>query len=296
MGSRGRLALSQIRPGDRGARDRGRVAAGAWLGALSARMYSIYFSFPFLRYRPGSRASPWRAWSWRRRPGSGRWGRCARAAFAARDRHRRAATQILRRPAVRADGPLPASAPDVADDAAPRRQLADPVGADGAGARVQCRAPRRLALFLRRDRGGHVAEHFDGSGRQDATVTLVEARTEKAIADLRHLPGVVAIEPLRAVAARLRLGLRSQRVAITGLDPGGTMRQVPGFAGGTLVMPEDGIVLSVASQINWARGGGDRLRSSSWKAGAMSARSPWPPCRAIFSAARSISAAPRSTG
>ncbi len=235
-------------------------AAGAWLGALSARMYSVYFSFPFLQYRPGIASFAIAGLVVAAAAGLGALGAVRRA-------------QLLP-PATAIGAPPPESYAALPFERTglfrhlrrtslmmlrhvvnwPTRSALTVLGLAFSVALLVA------SLYFYDAIEAVIAEHFDGSGRQDATVTLVEARTEKAIADLRHLPGVVAIEPFRTVAARLRLGPRSERVAITGLDPGGTMRQVPGFAGGTLVMPEDGIVLSrrVADQLGARRG--DRLR------------------------------------
>ena len=53
--------------------------------------------------------------------------------------------------------------------------------------------------------------------RQDATISLVEPRGRRALYDARHLPGVMETEPVRIVPARLRAGVRSRTLAITGM-------------------------------------------------------------------------------
>ena len=55
--------------------------------------------------------------------------------------------------------------------------------------------------------------------RQDVTVTFVEPRSEAARYALARLPGVIAVEPQRTVAARVRAGHRERYLAITGVPP-----------------------------------------------------------------------------
>ncbi len=47
-------------------------------------------------------------------------------------------------------------------------------------------------------------------------MSFVEPRSARALAELRSLPGVMAVEPIRTVPARLRVGHRSRQLAITG--------------------------------------------------------------------------------
>ena len=236
-------------------------AIGAWLGAASARMYAVYFSFPFLQYRPGLASFGIAALVVAAAAGLGTLGAVRRA-------------QLLP-PATAMGTPPPESyAPLPLERTGLFRHLRQtslmmlrhivnwPTRSSLTALGLAFSIALLVAsLYFYDAIQAIIAEHFDRSGRQDATVTLVEARSEKAIADLRHLPGIDAIEPFRTVAARLRLGPRSERVGITGLDPGGTLRQVPGVAGGALVMPEDGIVLSrhLADQLGARRGDGLRV-------------------------------------
>ncbi len=234
--------------------------AGAWLGALSARMYATYFSFPFLHYRPGLASFGVAALVAAAAAGLGTLGSVRRA---------------QRLPPATAMGTPP-----------PESYAALPFEGTGRFARLRQTTrmmlrhivnwPARSALttlglafslallvaslYFYDAIQAIIVEHFERAGRQDATVMLVQARSEKAIFDLWHVPGVAAVEPFRMVAARLRLGPRSERVAITALDPGATMHQVPGAAGTILAMPREGIVLSrrLAEKLGARRG--DRLR------------------------------------
>ena len=55
--------------------------------------------------------------------------------------------------------------------------------------------------------------------RQDVTVSFVEPRSDAARLALARLPGVIAVEPQRSVAVRVRSGHRERYLAITGVPP-----------------------------------------------------------------------------
>ncbi len=57
---------------------------------------------------------------------------------------------------------------------------------------------------------------FHRSERQDATISFVQDLPERAFIEVTRLPGVLAAEPFRNVAARLRHGGVERRVAISG--------------------------------------------------------------------------------
>ncbi|MDH3917369.1 MAG: ABC transporter permease, partial [Rhodospirillales bacterium] len=63
-----------------------------------------------------------------------------------------------------------------------------------------------------------VQVYFHHAQRQDVTVTFTEPSAERIVHEIGRLPGVLAVEPYRAVPVRLRFGHRSERVAITGLE------------------------------------------------------------------------------
>ena len=56
--------------------------------------------------------------------------------------------------------------------------------------------------------------YFFRAQRQDISVTFIEPRNEKVLYDLAALPGVIRVEPTRAVAVRMRHGAVAERVAI----------------------------------------------------------------------------------
>ncbi len=86
--------------------------------------------------------------------------------------------------------------------------------------------------------------HFHLSQRQDVTVLFVEPTEGRAVYDLQHLPGVRSCESFRTVPVRLRLGPRSKRLAIQGVDPQGELNRVIDMQQQRVAVPANGLVLS----------------------------------------------------
>ena len=86
---------------------------------------------------------------------------------------------------------------------------------------------------------------FWDAERQDVTVTFVEPRGESARYALARLPGVVAVEPQRTVAARLRSGYRERYLAVTGVPPTPRFKRIVDRDGREIRLPPSGVVLSL---------------------------------------------------
>ena len=80
--------------------------------------------------------------------------------------------------------------------------------------------------------------------RQDVTVYYTEPRASDARHALLRLPGVLAVEPIRTVAARLRSGHRERNLAITGVPPTPRFRRIVHRSGQSISVPPSGLVLS----------------------------------------------------
>ena len=85
---------------------------------------------------------------------------------------------------------------------------------------------------------------FAISQRQDVTVTFVEPARTNVVSEIKHLPGVHDCEPYRAVAAYMRYGSRSKRLAISGLTPGRRLNRVLDRDEKLQSFPPEGVVLS----------------------------------------------------
>jgi putative ABC transport system permease protein len=87
---------------------------------------------------------------------------------------------------------------------------------------------------------------FRETQREDVTVILGQPRSAAVLHDLAHLPGVGAVEPFRAVSARLVAGHRSRRVEIMGVEPDGELRRVVTRTLGRVEIPPEGLVVTAA--------------------------------------------------
>jgi putative ABC transport system permease protein len=85
---------------------------------------------------------------------------------------------------------------------------------------------------------------FFTAQRQDFTVGFVEPAGARALQDLAHLPGVLRLEPFRAVPVRLRAGHRERQVAIVGLRPEREIFRVLDDKERPVALPPGGLVLS----------------------------------------------------
>ncbi len=80
--------------------------------------------------------------------------------------------------------------------------------------------------------------------RQTVTLSLVEPAPSRAIADFRHMPGVVWAEPFRYVPVELRAGPIVRRLAVQGLPELGTLSRVIDGKPSQLSLPARGIIMS----------------------------------------------------
>ncbi|HXE79526.1 MAG TPA: FtsX-like permease family protein [Vicinamibacterales bacterium] len=80
--------------------------------------------------------------------------------------------------------------------------------------------------------------------RQDLTVSFVEPVSGRALHELKRLPGVLDVEPTRAVAARMRHGPRWRHVTIQGIVQRPRLQRVVDAGRGPLELPSSGLVLS----------------------------------------------------
>lgn len=85
---------------------------------------------------------------------------------------------------------------------------------------------------------------YDRQSRQDVTLTFVEPVPTSALNDISNLPGVLAVEPFRAVATALRVGHRERRQGIIGVLPAPDLDRVLDTSLQPAVVPSDGLVLS----------------------------------------------------
>lgn len=85
---------------------------------------------------------------------------------------------------------------------------------------------------------------FTVAQRQDMILTFMEPTSGRVVADVAHLPGVLSVEPFRAVPVRMRSGYRSRRLGLQGLSTDARLFRVTDVHREVLVMPEDGLIIS----------------------------------------------------
>ncbi len=91
----------------------------------------------------------------------------------------------------------------------------------------------------------HIVDvYFLQAQAQDVTVGFAEVRSQQAERNLRALPGVLATEPMRVVAAKMRAGTREQREGIQGVPAFQRLYRVYDAAGHAVALPPEGLVIS----------------------------------------------------
>jgi putative ABC transport system permease protein len=92
--------------------------------------------------------------------------------------------------------------------------------------------------------------------RQDATLNFTQKRPVKVLQEVEHLPGVLAVEPYRSVAVRLRHGHYHRKLAIVGRNPNADLSRVLDKDNHPVELPQSGLLLSkrVAKLLHVSRG------------------------------------------
>jgi len=85
---------------------------------------------------------------------------------------------------------------------------------------------------------------FFRAQRQDLTVTFTEARNEDVLYALAQVPGVMRVEPTRAVAVKLSHGNHSERTAIESTDENAMLTARIDSSGSEIALPPAGLMLS----------------------------------------------------
>lgn len=100
---------------------------------------------------------------------------------------------------------------------------------------------------------------FFHAQRQDVTVTFVEPQSRRAMYEIARMPGVLAVQPFRTVPVRLRAGQRTYRGAIEGVAEGADINRPLDVETRPLSMPDEGLVLSAKLAERLGVGRGDKV-------------------------------------
>jgi putative ABC transport system permease protein len=231
-------------------------AGGAWLGRWITEMYAQFFRFPFLHYRPNIDVF-------------------ATAALVTAGAGLLATVGAVGRAVKLPPAQAMAPAPPVAYRRTVFEHL-EIMGFVGQMTRMVLRHivrwPLRAALttlgiamgvavlvstmFFYDSIEYLIDVYFHHAQRQDVTVTFVEPRPRRVLAEIERLPGVLAAEPYRAVPVRLRRGHLSERTTITGIGPQAALRRMLDTELRPVPVPADGIALStkLAKMLGVGRG------------------------------------------
>lgn len=219
--------------------------AGAWLGAGLARLYARFFSFPFLDFGTDLRVY-------------------GLAAFVAAVAATAGALQSLR--AVLSLPPAVAMAPPAPVEYRSGKGWPIPALRLRQTGRMVMRHlthwPLRTAstvlgmamsvailvasLWSFGSIDQLIRVTFQLAERQDVKMVFVAPEPSAALADIRHMPGVMAAEPFRLVAAELVHGTRSRRLVIEGRPDAASISRVLSPDLRPMPMPEAGLILSEA--------------------------------------------------
>ncbi len=218
--------------------------AGAWLGHWNTELYTQFYRFPFLLYRPGPAGFVI--------AGAISLGAALAGSLVA---VRRA---ILLPPA---EAMLPPSPPlyrrswasrtalsgalDEPSRMIVRRIVRWPVRAFLASLGLAMSVAVLIMALQWVDAIDSLAETtFERGQHQDATIAFSDLQPIKVIGDFERLPGVLAAEPYRHMPARISHGHLVERQGIIGIPPGAVLSPVFDVERGRIDVPPDGLVLS----------------------------------------------------
>jgi putative ABC transport system permease protein len=80
--------------------------------------------------------------------------------------------------------------------------------------------------------------------RQDVTVSFFEPTSAAALHEVRQLPGVIDVQPIRAVPVRLMAGHRERRTSITGIEDNPRLQRVIDTDMLPVPLPPEGLVMT----------------------------------------------------
>ncbi|WP_029921594.1 ABC transporter permease [Nevskia soli] len=218
--------------------------AGAELGSGLASMYSHFFRYPFLRFRfePAVGAAAVLV------SGAAAFGGTLFAVLRAAALPPAVGMRPQAQPAYRRT---------VLDWSAVRRLLSASVrmilrnilrrpmksGLTATGIAMAC-AILMIGGFMEDAINAILDVQFRQALRADLTVTFTDVMPESSMHELAHLPGVRAVEPIRAVPVRLRSEHRSERLAVQGLAADGSLLRLLSSDYRVQALPDRGLMLT----------------------------------------------------
>ena len=220
------------------------IAAGTWLGLINTRMYTELFRFPLLLYRPSMSAMAIAIGVSLAAALLGSAGAVSRAAklppAQAMNPPAPAMFRRMRLWDTRAAGWLDQGSRIIVRNIlrSPTRSLLTMTG-------VSASIGLLVLAIQWNDSLDYLGEsYFFHAQHQDATIGLAEPQSETILRDFEHLPGVLAVEPMRIVGANFSVGPVTHRGSVTGLKRGAWLQPIFDDATQKVIpTPADGLVL-----------------------------------------------------
>jgi putative ABC transport system permease protein len=216
---------------------------GAWLGRALAQMYQRFFVFPFLEFRAGADVYLVAAAA-----------TLAAVLIGAAAAVRRAAALTP------AEAMRPPTPPDFSKGLSGVAKRLGPDEPTRMILRGLLRRPVRslltvtglafaLALYIASASATDNVERmieiaFGRAQREDLAVAFTEPRDARALHELARLPGVIRVEPYRAVGARLVAGPRMEGEGLTGALAGADLGRLVDLDGAVVEPPRRGAILT----------------------------------------------------
>jgi putative ABC transport system permease protein len=102
---------------------------------------------------------------------------------------------------------------------------------------------------------------FASADRSDLAVTFAEPRDTRALHELERIPGVLQVQPFRAVGARIRSRHHVVREGLSGVAQGGDLSRVIDIEGQASDPPSAGVILAGRTARTLDVGVGDRIEA-----------------------------------
>ena len=231
--------------------------AGYWLGWYDTRLYADFYHFPFLLFRPGPTPFAIGAAVGLAAALAG----ALRAVYSAvrlapAEAMRPPAPPMFRRMRLARGGAATARIEQLS------RIILRQIGRWPLRSSMTCMGiAMAVAVLVTSMQWIDAIEHmvdvyFRQAQSQDVTVSFSEPRSSEAARDLGRMPGVLAVEPMRIVPAKLRYGRHEQREALQGLPERQELFRVYDNRGEALRLPPEGLMMSsaLANLLGVARG------------------------------------------
>ena len=101
-----------------------------------------------------------------------------------------------------------------------------------------------VSLFTRDTMEKLIDVTFFMADRQDATVSFIEKRPQNMVNQVARLPGVLAVEPYRQVAARIRFGNIERRIMLSGRPANADLSRIIDVDLRAVTLPQAGLAIS----------------------------------------------------